>query len=87
MKKKIALIAAVLALVLCAALASADISITRKELNVVKGLDANVTNVLILLQDGEKTDTMMLASINSKTGRAVMTRLEGVLNVPVTKGG
>lgn len=85
--KKIILIALTLAMVLTACVSLADISITRKELNVTKGLDGNVTNVLVMLQDGGKTDTMMLASINSRTGRAVMTRLDGKMIVDVTKGG
>lgn len=84
MKKKIALLA--LALVLLCTSALAEISITRKELNVVKGLDANVTNLLILLQDDGVSDTIMLAGINSKTGRAVMTRLDGEMIVSVPKG-
>ena len=87
MKKRIALIALALLLTLSSVAALAEISITRKDLGVVKGLDKNVTNVLILLQDGGVSDTIMLASINSKTGRAVMTRLDGNLIVPVVNGG
>ncbi|MBR5289282.1 MAG: LCP family protein [Clostridia bacterium] len=87
MTKRIALIALALLLTLSCVTALAEISITRKDLNVVKGLDQNVTNVLILLQDGDQTDTIMLAGINSKTGRAVMTRLDGNMIVNVTKGG
>lgn len=84
MKTKIAVLA--LALVLLCTTALAEISITRKELNVVKGLDGNVTNLLILLQDQGESDTIMLAGINSKTGRAVMTRLDGEMIVSVPKG-
>lgn len=40
-----------------------------------KTLDKNVTNILVLLQDGGVTDTVMIASINSRTGRSVMTRV------------
>lgn len=85
--KKFALIALTLAMMLFACASLADISITRKDLGVNKNLDKNVTNVLILLQDGSVSDTIMLASINSKTGRAVMTRLDGELLVPVVNGG
>ena len=84
--KKIVLIALALLLMLSACASLAEISMTRKDLNVVKGLDGNVTNVLILLQDGEVSDTIMLAGINSKTGRAVMTRLDGDMVVDVPKG-
>ncbi len=87
MKKRITLIALALLMMLCAVTAAAEISITRKDLGVVKGLDQNVTNVLILLQDGGVSDTIMLAGINAKTGRAVMTRLDGELVVPVVNGG
>lgn len=87
MKKKLTLIVLVLALVFCSALACADISVTKKDLGVNKNLNKDVTNVLILLQDKEVSDTIMLASINSKTGRAVMTRLDGNLIVPVVNGG
>ena len=85
--KKFALIALTLAMLLFACASLADISVTRKDLCVNKNLDKNVTNVLVLLQDGENTDTIMLASINSKTGRAVMTRLDGDMMVPVVNGG
>ena len=87
MKKRITLIALALMMLLLSITALADISITRKELGAVKGLDQNVTNVLVILQDGEASDTIMLASINSKTGRAVMTRIDGELVVPVVNGG
>ncbi len=87
MKKRIALIALALLLAASCALAAEGITITRKEMNVVKGLDANMTNVLVLLQDAGVSDTIMIASINSKTGRAVMTRLDGELVVQVPKGG
>lgn len=85
--KKIVLIALALLLALSACVSLAEISVTRKDLGVNKNLDKNVTNVLVLLQDGEKTDTIMLASINSVTGRAVMTRLDGGMIVPVVNGG
>ena len=85
--KKIVLIALALLLMLSACVSLAEISITRKDLNVNKNLDKNVTNVLVLLQDGDVSDTIMLAGINSKTGRAVMTRLDGDMIVPVVNGG
>lgn len=80
-----ALLAFVLMLTACGAFA--EISVTKKDLNVYRGLDSNVTNILVLMQDEGVTDTMMLASINSKTGRAVMTRLDCEMIVDVTNGG
>ena len=47
------------------------------------GLDKNVANILVLLQDGETTDMMMVASINSRTGRSVMMRVDCRLMVDV----
>ena len=51
------------------------------------GLDKNVANILVLLQDGETTDTMMVASINSRTGRSVMMRVDCRLMVDVPEVG
>lgn len=85
--KRIVMTALALMLLLGALPAQAEISVTRKDLGANQNLDKNVTNVLVLLQDEGVTDTMMLASINSKTGRAVMTRLDGDLIVPVVNGG
>ena len=51
------------------------------------GLDKNVANILVLLQDGETTDTMMVASINSRTGRSVMMRVDCRLMVDVPEAG
>ena len=85
--KKLASLALTLVLMLTACTAFAQITVTKKDLNVNRGLSSDVTNILVLLQDENVTDTMMIASINSKTGRAVMTRLEEALVVPVVNGG
>ena len=61
---------------LTAAVAAADITVTKRDVNMAAGLDKNVANILVLLQDGETTDTMMVASINSRTGRSVMMRVD-----------
>lgn len=84
MNKK--LICALLALVLtlACALAMAEITVTKRDMALNRNLDKNVSNVLVLMQDGEKTDTVMLASINSRTGRSVMTQIDvgAVVNLP-----
>lgn len=85
MKKYIALFAAVLALVLvCSCASAAGIAVSKRGVDANTELDKNVTNVLFLMQDGGVTDTMMLASINSRTGRSVMTRIDCdlIVNVP-----
>lgn len=69
-------------LALCAntssASAAAIYQVDRKDLSVNAGLDKNVQNILMLLQDqqsGASTSAMLLASINKSTGRAVMVSL------------
>jgi len=84
MNKK--LFAALLALVLMLScvLALAEITVTKRDMVLNRNLDKNVNNILVLMQDGEKTDTMMIASVNSRTGRSVMTQIEcdTMVNVP-----
>ena len=72
---------------LTAAVAAADITVTKRDVNMAAGLDKNVANILVLLQDGETTDTMMVASINSRTGRSVMMRVDCRLMVDVPEAG
>ena len=72
---------------LTAAVAAADITVTKRDVNMAAGLDKNVANILVLLQDGETTDTMMVASINSRTGRSVMMRVDCRLMVDVPEVG
>lgn len=85
MKKKI--FALLFALMLFGAAASAEITVTKRDLNMNADLDKSTTNILILMQNGERTDTMMVASINSKTGRSVMTRIDCGLMVDVPEAG
>lgn len=86
--KQIRLFAAFLALMLLtAAAASAEIAVTKRDINMAAGLDKNVSNILVLLQDGDVTDTMMVASINSRTGRSVMLRVDCGLMVEIPEAG
>lgn len=75
-----------LMMLLCAG-ASAEITITKRDINMNTALDKNVSNILVLLQDGGETDTMMIASINSRTGRSVMLRVNCDLMVDVPENG
>lgn len=88
MKKKLtALFAFALALMLVCALAAAEIAVDKKDLSQNRDLDKSVNNVLFLLQDGDVTSTIMLASINSKTGRSVMTSFDPDMMTPVEGAG
>lgn len=88
MKKLLALLCA--ALIVCVtalAVAEGSITVKKKDLNVNKELNKNVTNILVIMQDGDVTDTMMLASVNSKTGKSVMARLNTALPVEIPEAG
>ena len=86
MKRRICALLAALML-LSGACATAEISVNKKDLCINDALDRSVSNILFLLQDGDATDTVMLASINSKNGRSVMTTLDAGLVLPVMDGG
>lgn len=64
--------------------ALAEIAMTKRDMAVNRELAKDATNILVLLQDGERTDTVMIASINSRTGRAVMARVDEGLTLEVT---
>lgn len=84
MKKKLtALLAALMLICVCAG-AMGEINLTRKDLHQAEGLDKSVTHIVFLLQDGDVTDTIMLASINSKNGRSVMTQISTAREIDVT---
>jgi len=87
MNKK--LLCALLALVLTftCVLAMAEITVTKRDMALNRNLDKSVNNILILMQDGDKTDTMMVASINGKTGRSVMTMIDCAVMVNVPEAG
>ncbi len=82
-QKAFACLALLCALLLAAIGATAEITVDKKKLAQNGELTKDVTNILFLLQDGETTQTMLIASINDKTGRAVMTSLDCALTVPV----
>lgn len=86
-KKAIALLAALAVLALGAVPALAEITVTKKDLAQNTGLDKNVSNILVLMQDGGATDAMMIASINSRTGRSVMTRVDCAREVEIPEAG
>lgn len=87
MKKIISLLLFALSISLAALALAEGIAVKKNELSVNDGLPGNVTNVLVLLQDGDVTDTMMIASADGNSGRAVMTRLDCALEVNVSGAG
>lgn len=90
MKKHLPLLLTLLCLLLalaCAAQADGGIVVDKKDLSANETLDKNVTNIVFLFTDGDVTDTMLLASINSQTGRAVMTSLDCATAVSVPGAG
>ena len=84
MKKIISAIAIMLCLTLMCALAVGEINLTKRDMVLNRSLDKNVNNILVLMQNGDVTDTVMIASVNSRTGRSVMTLIESdtIVNVP-----
>ena len=84
MKKILCALSLMLCLTLVCACVLGEITVTKRDMVLNRSLDKNVNNVLVLMQDGEITDTLMLASINSRTGRSVMTLIENdtMVNVP-----
>ena len=86
-KKIIAALALMLCMALCCATAMAAITVGKKDMAINRSLDKNVTNILVMMQDGGVTDTMMLASVNSRTGRSVMTRIDCGLTVNLPEAG
>ena len=86
-RKMTAAAALLLALVMVCACALAEITVTKRDLKLNRSLDKNVNNVLVLMQNGDMTDTVMIASINSRTGRSVMTMVECDTTVNVPEAG
>lgn len=82
-RKTLACLALLCALLLACSCALAEISVGKKDLAQNGDLDRDTTNILFLLQDGEATQTLLIASINGKTGRSVMTSLDCALSVPI----
>ncbi|MBR5301418.1 MAG: LCP family protein [Clostridia bacterium] len=84
MKKILSATALLLCLMLVCAAAMAEITLTKRDMMLNRGLDKNVNNILVIMQNGDVTDSMMIASVNSRTGRSVMTQIEcdTIVNVP-----
>ena len=84
MKKILCAIALMLCLILVSAAALGEITLTKRDMVLNRDLDKNVNNVLVLMQKDGFTESLMLASINSRTGRSVMTQIESdtMVNVP-----
>ena len=87
MKKILSVLALGLCLMLICSAALGEITVTKKDMALNRSLDKSVNNVLMLMQDGEWTDTVMIASINGKTGRSVMTRVDSELMVELPEVG
>ena len=88
MKKLISLLLALCLLTcLCAGSLAEGITVSKKDLAQNRELSRDVTNILFLMQSEGVTDTMMIASINSATGRSVMTRVDCALPVEVGDAG
>ena len=84
MKKVITALALALCLMMVCALALGEITVTKKDMVLNRNLDKNVNNILVIMQDGGVTETMMIASVNSRTGRSVMTQMDcgTMVNLP-----
>ena len=88
MKKKIfAALALVLCMMLVWACAFAEITVTKRDMALNRKLDKNVNNILVIMQDGEKSDSVMIASVNSRTGRSVMTMIDAAAPVSLPEAG
>ena len=88
MKKLISLLLSICLLTcLCAGALAEGITVSNRDLALNTELSRDVTNILFLMQDEGVTDTMMIASINSRTGRSVMTRVDCSLEVEVQDAG
>jgi len=88
MKKKLtAALVLALCFVLFAACAMGEITVTKKDMNLNRSLDKNVTNILMIMQNGDKTDTLLIASVNGRTGRSVMTQIPCGITVNVPEAG
>lgn len=86
MKKFAAALLALCLMGVCAC-ALGEIAVSKRDLTLNRELDKRVNNVLIIMQDGDTTNAMMIASIDSKTGRSVMTNVECATPVNVPEAG
>lgn len=75
-------------LLLVPVLAFADgIRVSARDTEINRDRDRNVTNILVLLQEEDRTQMMTVASLNTKTGKAVMVQLDPELMVDIPEVG
>ncbi|MBR4040002.1 MAG: LCP family protein [Clostridia bacterium] len=86
-KKILAAVSLCLCMMLACACALGEITVTKRDMVLNRSLDKNVNNILVIMQDGGVTDAMMIASINSRTGRSVMTQLDCATPVSLPEAG
>ena len=86
-RKLIVLVCAMMLLGSALGLAEGGISVSRKQISLHKTPDRNVTNIVMLLQNGEETELILLASINTRSGRAVMTCINTDMQVTLPETG
>lgn len=84
MRKIVCALAIALCMMLVCAAALGEITVTKRDMVLNRSLDKNTNNVLVLMQDGDITQALMIASINGRTGRSVMTLIENdtMVNLP-----
>ncbi|MBQ9007890.1 MAG: LCP family protein [Clostridia bacterium] len=82
MKKRIACIF-VLMLVMAVAGLADGIRLKSRDLDLSKNRDRAVTNILALMQEGDRTQMVVIASVNTSTGKAVMVSVDPRLMVEI----
>ncbi|MBQ8092131.1 MAG: LCP family protein [Clostridia bacterium] len=87
MKKNVFLWTVFLLLVLACSGLTDGISVKARDIEASKTRDKAVTNILIMLQEEDKTLMMAVASFNTATGKAVMTSLSPSLMVEIPETG
>lgn len=87
MKKILSALALALCLVLVCACALGEITVTKRDMVLNRKLDKNVNNILVIMQDGEQSDAILIASVNGRTGRSVMTMVDSSTPVSLPEVG
>ena len=59
------------------------IRLKSRDLDLSKNRDRAVTNILVMMQEGDRTQMMAVASLNTKTGKAVMVSVDPRLMVEI----
>ncbi len=80
------MLAAVLTLWMGCAMAD-GISVNARQLEMERSLDKRVTNILLLLQDGEESNLVCVASMNTANGNAQMNSIDPSLMVSIPEIG